>query len=268
MCSKLSPVPVRRSGVSQPRFLALTVAMVSLLIAKSDCVAQRPLIFSPLNSYLRLTQADTSGPWFGLFPSANDSELIMRQVYPRFTAPTHDSWVRVIPTTDWSSDSARFERGEYDRAPDYLFAHIPALKPFTAKRIFVEEGGPIGDPPMGSDSLFESNLAIGKGGNVIQYHKSAHSDSSRSTGNWMWRRYQVMLTHDKLQQTIDRGTGFMYAGSIQWVGDLDGDGKPDMIFGPHSDNPQDCSLELWLSSSAGPNEILHRAADCQCEGYN
>ncbi len=46
---------------------------------------------------------------------------------------------------------------------------------------------------------------------------------------------------------------------VEWVGDIDGDGKMDVLLNLHDDN---CVFDerLYLSSQSGKGELLHEAA--------
>jgi hypothetical protein len=76
---------------------------------------------------------------------------------------------------------------------------------------------------------------------------------------------------------IDGDKGGAVTPFIHWAGDLDGDGKPDLLIeipygmGEDDDTQCDVAYRLYLSSQADAGEVLHKAAqttgtrpDCRC----
>lgn len=46
--------------------------------------------------------------------------------------------------------------------------------------------------------------------------------------------------------------------TVQWVGDLDGDGRLDVLLEPATGGEEPVAVELWLSSLAVAPELVHR----------
>jgi hypothetical protein len=210
-----------------------------------------------------------------LFDSAN--RYVLKPVHPRFehNEQTGDYFLSILESRAYSTDCEGV----------VLFSNVPRLKAGPVHVQPIHDEPPldtvVGDPPyfeLGATpgeparinglagKRFRFEQAFGRGRNRIVLTKSArvHPDSLYDD----WVDFTFTIRQGKRVQVLDSAAQTGYAGSIDYVGDFDRDGKLDILYGPHSDDPLDCEVWLFLSSEAGPNEIVHKSGSCPCTESN
>lgn len=190
------------------------------------------------DTYARGTLPRT-GPWLGLFCESADCEL--RTIRVSVAASEHENALGEFEETE--------ELAALDK-PIAIF-HGTQLKagPVTTWR---------GVEPSGR--AFGGTSVIGRW-NVPDHHKPFELSWSEQANGEGYRYY---LSHGAKKQmlvetALETHDGEDISPIIHWVGDMDGDGKLDMLI---SVSGESCTYDfrLYLSSQAGKGELVGKAA--------
>jgi hypothetical protein len=197
--------------------------------------------------------SDTSGVWFAIYDTREFGTLELKRVRPIFQ-DIHGTGTWLVGDTN---DPPTFNTDE-NHQPYYVCGHVPGLRPGSVHgNLYINHV----HPPIG-DSLFETNDTIRQGKiNIIIREKGSPVSSSR--GLWVWKNLTTSVEIDGRKQVLAKSRLSGFAGDSYWFGDLDNDGKPDIIFDADMDDHHAC-LKLFLSSLASGQALVHLTAESGC----
>ncbi len=215
------------------------------------CSTTLALFFSPVahaSSILELhdyhgdeVTASTKSEWMGLFPQ-KDGQFVLK--------PTKVSITRVrdeIIDEDPKAKTGKRISVPGKEKPTYLFSGIPGLEagPVITSRVNKKEHLQINYHLKLNVGNAEANLII-KGKKKDKEYYSDYSITLESGG------VKQQLVYSR-QISIDTSP------SLMWCGDLDGDGKMDLIMDTTT-NYNVSDVTLFLSSKAKPGKLVKQVA--------
>lgn len=172
--------------------------------------------------------AQTKGPWMGLFRRGNQSSL--RPLNVRFGRPKKDDFGTYVQLHFRASREARF-----------VFNHDVNIKPGPALTLFMTTADDYDDMLVGTGFRQEFTIV---GHSYVLRVSSGVTDTGSPVD-------VLMLESENKQDVLYyRSRGESNFGQIEWAGDLDGDKELDLIFAFFDENGGGRSSILFLSSAA------------------
>jgi hypothetical protein len=207
------------------------LAAISAWAGADEDVHDAPLVVIDRSMNFPKGTFPQAGPWYGLYCKAMDCELKQVAVTVKSTGP-EDQAPEVL---DVDGDPlALFHGVDLNPGPVSTWYKLPENQFLSGQYTSLLRLGhwemPGGDQPL---TLSWVKLPEGNG-----------------------RHY--LLSDGKYKQLMFSSAGDAIP-VVNWVGDLDGDGKPDFLMSMPDDS---CGHDerLYLSSQAGTGELVHKAA--------
>jgi len=208
------------------------LAMVLLLLGLQ--APERVQLLFASDFYHDQITAHTGETWYGLFPHSRGWEL----------APTR---IHVAPVNSGCMENGW--RVTVDRPPHPLFLVRGATLLRAGQLTTVATTGIGLTPPTSQDFRFGQSAFrfVALGGDTSYTLRLVRLLDGRSQ--------DLVSYHGRWQ--------IAWPPKILWIGDLDRDGKPDFFADVHMFEIPPADWVLYLSSAAGPNELVHRVAEFQ-----
>lgn len=177
----------------------------------------------------------TGETWYGLFNVKTGFELL----------PTK---ITVLDSSTVAGLYQKYVRTDRDTDPVFLIRGLPELWRGPVKTVFF---GYFQPRPSNGIALFVSNELMSQYNLYVTGKESTETISD----------YELILSHQQTKQVLSsRNPTYTEAlPTLRWAGDLDGDGKLDILV-DMTDHYNASETTLFLSSRAAPNELVKKVA--------
>jgi len=222
-------------------YMALSVFLMTVLAALSGRSAQDIKLLMAGQFHGDEVSAKSGEKWFGVFPEKDGFELVETVIkVSLFEDPIVD---------DEGEKTGKEVTTDKKETPLFLVKGVSGLKQGRVQTIFT-----------GSLFLEPGQHLVLKLNDQDQFHFSA--SAGRKTEDGSARDYKIELRHGEISQTIVSMPATDSDGqpALLWAGDIDRDGKPDLLMDlTHHYNME--IYTLFLSSKAGKGELVEQVAE-------
>jgi|CXWL01.1.fsa_nt_gi hypothetical protein len=180
--------------------------------------------------------AETKGPWLGLYKNGNQYSLETTKV--RFGRSEKDDFGTFIPMYFGNSKNAVF-----------LISHANEIKPGLVTTLYALPAGGNGETLLGSG--YRRDFVLGEEAYLLRIASGTTETGGPVEVLLLESNGKSDMLYFRSQQYGERNFG-----EVEWVGDLDSDNRLDLLFSFFAQNGGGKRYILFLSSQAKTNHLV------------